>query len=77
MPASRVDITIRYVFPARLDDLLTVFTKIQDIRFCTFAFVQTVRHQQDQLICEATVQTVCVNKNLKPKKLPDIIKEIE
>ncbi|RUR13189.1 tol-pal system-associated acyl-CoA thioesterase [Legionella sp. km772] len=67
------DLSIKYRAPARLDDLLTVSTEINKLKSCSFIFEQKIVNQEEQLICEAEVKVVCVNKNLKPRRLPDII----
>lgn len=67
------ELVIKYRAPARLDDLLTVETSMTELRSCSLTFAQKIINQHEQLICEAEVKVVCVNKNLKPRRLPDII----
>ncbi|CAM3568419.1 acyl-CoA thioesterase [Legionella oakridgensis] len=64
------DVHIRYKAPARLDDLLTIKTQVQQMGVCSFLFDQAIQNQQEQIICEAKIQVVCVNSNLKPKRIP-------
>ncbi|KTC93295.1 YbgC/FadM family acyl-CoA thioesterase [Legionella cincinnatiensis] len=64
------DVHIRYKAPARLDDLLTIKTQVQQLGVCSFLFDQVIQNQQEQIICEAKIQVVCVNSNLKPKRIP-------
>ncbi|HHD4630343.1 TPA: tol-pal system-associated acyl-CoA thioesterase [Legionella pneumophila] len=68
------ELTINYVFPARLDDQLTIKTEIKEFRACSFLFNQEISNQHKQLICRASVQVVCVGSNLKPKRLPNIMR---
>ncbi|PJD93666.1 MAG: esterase [Legionella sp.] len=68
------DVTVRYHAPAYLDDMLHMTTSIESKTACTLVFKQTMRNQQDKLIAEATVTTVTVDQNLKPKRLPDILR---
>lgn len=66
------DIAIKYIAPARLDDLLLITTQIQERSACSFMFKQTIHNQEDRLINEANIKAVCVNGLLKPKRLPDV-----
>lgn len=65
------DIHIRYHFPARLDDTLTIISYIEQKKACTLQFKQIMLNQSEQRIAEATVVTVIVDQNLKPKRIPD------
>ena len=69
------ELAIKYKAPARLDDLLTVSTTINELKSCSFIFEQKIANQHEQVICSAEVKVVCVNKNLKPRRLPDIIRD--
>ncbi|MCW8472229.1 YbgC/FadM family acyl-CoA thioesterase [Fluoribacter gormanii] len=62
------DAHVRYKAPARLDDLLIVKTQIQQLGACSFLFDQNMENQQGKIICEAKIQVVCVDSNLKPKR---------
>jgi acyl-CoA thioester hydrolase len=70
------ELFIKYKAPARLDDLLTVHTEIKELKACSFTFEQVILNQNEQIICNATVKAVCVNHNMKPQKLPRVIKEL-
>jgi acyl-CoA thioester hydrolase len=70
------DLGIKYKAPARLDDMLTVSTEIKEIRACSLIFKQVIINQLDQIICDAEVTVVSVNMDLKPQRLPNIIKEL-
>lgn len=69
------ELTIKYIFPARLDDLLNVVTQITEASVCSFVFDQTITNQHGTLICEAKILVVCVNGNLKPQRLPPFSNE--
>lgn len=69
------ELTIKYILPAKLDDLLTITTQINDLKACSFVFDQTITNQHGTLICEAQVKVVCVNGNFKPRRLPNLNKE--
>ena len=64
------DIHICYLSPARLDDVLTIKTICEHKKTCSLMFEQVMSNQLNQVLCKATVQVVCVNKNLKPKRIP-------
>lgn len=65
------DIHIRYLYPARLDDIVTIQTTCQRKKTCSLIFNQTMSDQVGKILSEATVQVVCVNNDLKPKPLPE------
>lgn len=66
------ELQIKYIFPAKLDDLLIVTTQIKELKACSFVFEQQMTNQNKQLICEAKIQVVCVNGKLKPQRLPNL-----
>lgn len=68
------EITIKYLLPAKLDDLLTISTQINEVGVCSFIFKQTMHNEQNKVISEADIRVVCVNGNLRPKRLPDVFK---
>lgn len=65
------ELNIKYLFPARMDDLLTITTEIKEMGACHICFAQQIVNQHGQLISDATVQVVCVNSGLKPIRLPN------
>ncbi len=64
------EINIRYLAPARLDDLLNITTKLGKSGACSFEFEQEMKNQHDKLLCKAQIKVVCVDGNLKPKRFP-------
>lgn len=68
------EVNIKYLFPAKLDDLLTITTQITEVRACSLIFEQSIDSQDQKLISNAQIQVVCVNGNLKPRRLPDLIR---
>jgi acyl-CoA thioester hydrolase len=64
------EISIKYIFPARLDDCLSIKTSISEIRHCSLVFSQRMFNQDQKLLCKAQIQVACVDSNLKPKRLP-------
>lgn len=65
------ELAIQYKLPAKMDDLLTITTEIKKIRTCSFVFEQLMKNENNKLLCEAKIQVVCVDSQLKPKRLPD------
>lgn len=69
------ELIIKYIRPARLDDLLTVTTMIKELRACSLVFEQAVTNQHKILICDATTRVVCIDGNLKPRRLPNLTRK--
>ena len=70
------ELTIKYILPARLDDLLTVNTTVQKMKAYGFVLEQEIVNQNMQLVCQATMKIVCLSSELKPKLLPKKLKEL-
>ncbi|WP_131783093.1 YbgC/FadM family acyl-CoA thioesterase [Legionella gresilensis] len=64
------DIKLHYYYPARLDDVLSISTFITDKSNCSLLFEQRIQVKQ-KLLCLANIKVVCVNKGMKPKRLPE------
>ncbi|OCF99652.1 tol-pal system-associated acyl-CoA thioesterase [Gilliamella sp. wkB195] len=65
---------INYDFPARLDDMLTISTKVEQIRKASIIFKQTILNQNKQIISSADVVIACVNMTkMKPCALPKLL----
>lgn len=62
------DIHIRYLHPARLDDVLSIQTNYEKKKSCSLLFKQSMHNQLGQKLSEAIVHVVSVDKNLKPKR---------
>lgn len=70
---------IDYRFPAYLDDLLNVYTKIGWIKNSSFCFEQiVVNEEEEKLICEGKGILVNLNSKNEPEKLNEkFINEIK
>ena len=65
---------ISYDFPARLDDMLTISTQVEQIRKASIIFKQTILNQNKQIISNADVIIACVNMTkMKPCALPKLL----
>ncbi len=65
---------VRYHTPAYLDDVLSITTSIVGQTACTLQFKQMMCNQDNKLISEASVMTVCVDRAMKPKRVPSMLR---
>ena len=69
-----VDLTVRYVKPARLDDLLDVSARPHLAGGASMAFEQEIRNAAGELLAAAEVRVACVRAgSLRPCRLPAAI----
>ena len=74
-PVVRMEIDFRY--PARLDDLVRVESKIIASGNTSFTMQQRLlRVPDDKLLAEGNVTLVCVNTAMKPKRLPAAVRDM-
>lgn len=66
-------IHLQFVLPARLDDLLMIKTSVVRKKNCSLRFNQAMFNQSEKFLSEAIVDVVCVNKQLKPIRLPEAL----
>jgi acyl-CoA thioester hydrolase len=65
---------ISFDFPARLDDMLTINTEIEQVRKASIIFKQTILNQNKQIVSRADVVIACVNMTkMKPCALPKLL----
>lgn len=63
-------VSIDYLRPAVLDDLLTIQTTIRAVKRVSLTFEQQIVNQHNDVINKATTQVACVNiKKMKPEPL--------
>lgn len=75
LPVVRMEIDFRY--PARLDDLVRVETKLARAGNTSFTMIQKLlRAKDEKLLAEGVVTLVCVDSEMKPKRLPLTLKDI-
>lgn len=65
--------SIEYIFPARLDDLLVVHSVIENVRRVSLVFKQKIIDQSGRIYSEAEVLIACVDLN---KKKPCVFPEL-
>lgn len=69
-----VELTMRFVKPARLDDLLQVGARAEDVGGASLLFAQQVHNAAGELLADGTVRVACVDaRTLKPRRLPAIL----
>ena len=60
------NLTIDYIKPGRLDDLLTVTSELLDSRKASLIFGQNIKNENNELLSKAEVKIACINsKTLK------------
>lgn len=65
---------IDYKAPSFYGDTLDIETCISDITPLRLKFEYTIKNQSHKIVVEAKTVLVCVDKNLKPKAIPEDIK---
>ena len=66
---------IEYKKPARFEDELEIISSILSKTKTSFTMLQTIK-KKEEIISEATVQLVTVNKEGKPIKIPEILNNL-
>lgn len=64
---------IDYRSPAVYGDILTVQTRIAKMGAVKIETAHEIRNQDNKLICEVKIVMVCVDKDIKPRAMPDEI----
>ena len=66
-----VELAVRYVKPARLDDMLEVLARPEATGGASISFQQEIRNAGGELLAEGQVRVACVAAGtLKPRRLP-------
>jgi len=66
-----IEARLRYKFPARYDDLLTIEVWVTAIEKIRVNFAHRILNQNGRLILEAETFHVCTGLDEKPKRLPE------
>lgn len=75
LPVS--ELSIKYLFPAKYDDLLKIQTKISDLQGARIYFSYEIYNENEILILSATTTLVFVDaKTMRPIAAPDFILDI-
>ncbi|MGH7952920.1 MAG: acyl-CoA thioesterase [Limisphaerales bacterium] len=70
-----IEARLRYKFPARYDDLLTIEIWPISIEGARLSFGHRILNQNGKLILEAETLHACTGLNEKPKRIPDELAE--
>ncbi|MDD9900002.1 MAG: tol-pal system-associated acyl-CoA thioesterase [Alphaproteobacteria bacterium] len=70
-----VSMQIDFKAPGKLDEELTVASKVTKLGGASMHLLQTVRRGTEDL-CAMKVALVCIDKNMKAVRLPDEVREI-
>ncbi len=68
-----IEARLRYKYPARYDDLLTIqvwMTRVERVRL---NFSHRILNQDSKLIMEAETFHCCTSRDEKPKRLPESV----
>lgn len=67
----------KYLAPARFDDLLTIFVRIDRIRRASMTFAYEVWREEDEtMLTEGTTGHACLNReSLRPAPLPEVFRQ--
>ena len=66
------NLTIDYIKPGYLDNLLTITSKLLDNRGASLSFQQNIKNDNDELLSQAEVKLVCIHaKTLKVSPMPE------
>ena len=66
------NLTIDYIKPGYLDNLLTVTSKLLDSRRASLIFQQNIKNENDELLSQAEIKVACINaKTLKVSPIPE------
>ncbi len=64
-------LTIDYIKPGYLDDLLTITSRLLESRKATLIFRQNIKNENNELLSEAEVKVACINsETLKASPMP-------
>ena len=72
------DLTINYIKPGKLDDLLTIKSELLKKRGASLLFKQTITNEEKELLVKAEIKVACLNAStFKAAPMPDkLIKEL-
>ncbi len=65
---------IDYKLPARYGDTIKIFTGIKKVGFSSIHFLQEIKNKES-LLTNACVVCACINEALKPRAIPNKIKQ--
>ncbi len=66
---------IDYKLPAYYADTLEIDTRISNVSGVRMEFDYEIKNQNNKIICLAKTILVCIDKNFKPKAIPEEVRE--
>jgi acyl-CoA thioester hydrolase len=69
-----VHMDIRFLRPASIDDVVTVRTRMTNLRGAQF-FLEQVCERDGERLCEARIDIACINGEGTPRRLPKALAE--
>lgn len=71
-----VKMEVNYLKSARLDDLLTVVSKVSHIGQASVHYIQEIfRNNSTELLCAAQIKLAVIDKQMRPTAVPDVLKK--
>jgi acyl-CoA thioester hydrolase len=67
---------IDYKLPAFYGDILQIDTYISKVKRASIEFDYKIKNQNNQVVSEAKTILVFIDKNLKPKSIPEEIRKL-
>ena len=72
-----LDCTMKYLKPAKYDDLVTIRTKIPEMPSIKIKFEYEILSEEGELLNSGTTTLVFINKNThRPVRIPQVIQEV-
>ena len=68
-------VEIEYKSPARYQDKLRIFAKVEEARLSTIKFSHEIR-KGEKIVAKASTTLVCVGGNFRPTPLPEQVKTL-
>jgi acyl-CoA thioester hydrolase len=68
-------INVKYARPILMDDLITVTASILSVKASSFVLQQNI-YRGEILLASGEVELACINTEMKPRRLPDEIREL-
>jgi acyl-CoA thioester hydrolase len=66
-----VDVHIKYLAPAKYDDIIIVRTKVDELRKASMIFSYEIHNKQGQLLIQGSSTHVFINSSWKPSRAPE------
>jgi acyl-CoA thioester hydrolase len=67
--------SVEYLAPARLEDALTVDTRVAEIGAATLAMRQQIR-REGQILADLDILVACIGRDGRPRRLPSALRAV-